>query len=230
MPYSNGLMRNVVQCLLDYEIPLYLSHTVNEIIGKERLVKIVVARVDEHFQFVPDSEMEFDVDTLLLSVGLIPSNPLLTEIGVAVHPKTGGPLVDEQMQTSFPGVFSCGNSLHVHDLVDFVSLEGAAAGSAAAAFLQGRLNSSAACVKTEPRAGVGYVLPTTLHRDSAEEFTLKFRVSRPFQEVFVEIKQDGHLIKRLKKPYLLPAEMENVKLKASELPDATGTLTVEVVV
>ena len=233
MPYSNGLMRNIVQCLQDYDIPLYLSHTVKEIRGAERLEQIVVAKVDERFQFVPGTEMTFDVDTLLLSVGLIPSNPLLTEIGVATHPKTSGPLVDENMQTSIPGIFSCGNSLHVHDLVDFVSMEGETAGAAAAAYLNGTLKSTENCIHTEPKAGVGYVLPTTLHPTAAgegaeEAFVLKFRVSKPFKNVAIEIKQDGQLVKRIKKPYLLPAEMENVKLSASELLAPAGTISVEV--
>ncbi|MDD3171540.1 MAG: FAD-dependent oxidoreductase, partial [Bacilli bacterium] len=124
MPYSNGLNRNIVQCLNDYNIPLYLHHTVKRVIGKERIEKIILGEVDDNLQFIPGKEQEFEIDTLLLSVGLIPSNPLLENIGVKINPRTKGPIVDESLQTSIPGIFACGNGLHVHDLVDFVSGEG----------------------------------------------------------------------------------------------------------
>ena len=233
MPYSNGLTRNIVQCLNDFNIPLYLSHTVKQIIGKERLEKIILAQVDEKFQFVPGTDREFEVDTLLLSVGLIPSNPLLTEIGVRIHPKTGGPLVDENMQTSIPGIFSCGNSLHVHDLVDFVSMEGETAGLAAARYIQGKLENSADVIQTQPGAGVGYLLPETLHpgKDAdgnEKDFVLKFRVQKPFQNVSLVVKQNGEVLKKVKKPFLIPAEMENLTIRASELLSKTGLLSVEV--
>lgn len=228
MPYSNGLTRNIVQCLNDFGIPLFLSHTVKQIIGKERLEKIVLAKVDEKFQFIPGTEREFEVDTLLLSVGLIPSNPLLTEIGVKIHPKTSGPLVDENMQTSIPGIFSCGNSLHVHDLVDFVSMEGETAGLAAAKFIQGTLPSLSESIQTLPGPGVGYLLPSELHCGAESEFILKFRVQKPFQNVSLLVKQDGQVLKKVKKPFLIPAEMENLTIRQSELIASTGVLTVEV--
>lgn len=243
MPYSNGLNRNIVQCLNDFNIPLYLSHTVKKIIGKERLEKIIVAAVDEKFQFIPGTEEEFDVDTLLLSVGLIPSNPLLSSIGVKLHPKTGGPLVDEHMQTSIPGIFSCGNSLHVHDLVDFVSMEGETAGKAAAMYIRGVLKTAPNVIQTQAAAGVGYVLPAVLHVESISgkkentedmenagntEFILKFRVQKPFRNVYLVVKQGDTVIKKVKKPYLLPAEMENLPLKCSELVSESGIVTVEV--
>lgn len=234
MPYSNGLNRNIVQCLKDFDIPLYLSRTVKEIIGKERLEKIITAAVDEKFQFIPGTEQEFEVDTLLLSVGLIPSNPLLSEIGVQLHPKTGGPLVDEHMQTSIPGIFSCGNSLHVHDLVDFVSMEGETAGKSAAMYILGTLKTPENCIQTQAAAGIGYVLPAALHVDEyvqnsdEADFVLKFRVQKPFQNVYLVVKQNDVVIKKVKKQYLLPAEMENLPLRRSELTDSTGILTVEV--
>jgi len=233
MPYSNGLTRNIVQCLNDFDIPLYLSHTVKKIIGKERLEKIVLAQVDEKFQFVPGTDQEFEVDTLLLSVGLIPSNPLLTEIGVQIHPKTSGPLVDENMQTSIPGIFSCGNSLHVHDLVDFVSMEGETAGIAAAQFIQGTLTSSEDVIRTEPGPGIGYLLPASLHcgkdADGKEnDFVLKFRVQKPFQNVSLVVKQNGQILKKVKKAFLIPAEMENLTIRQADLLEKSGVLSVEV--
>lgn len=231
MPYSNGLARNIAQCLNDFDIPLYLSHTVREIRGKKRLEQIVLSQVDENFAFVPGTDKTFDVDTLLLSVGLIPSNRLLTELGVRLHPKTGGPLVDETLQTSIPGIFSCGNSLHVHDLADFVSMEGENAGRCAALYIQEKLGAESGdspVVRTEPGAGIGYLLPSVLHAERAEEFLLKFRARKPYRDVALLLKLNGRLMKKIKKPYLLPAEMENLRLKKEELPEPSGTLTLEV--
>ncbi len=266
MPYSNGLTRNIVQCLQDFNIPLYLSHTVKSIHGEQRLEKIVVAKVDDHFNFIPGTETEFAVDTLLLSVGLIPSNPLLTALGIKMHPKTGGPTVDESLQTSFPGIFACGNSLHVHDLVDFVSAEGTAAGQAAAHYIlehniapfsQSDLphdsmssdnfissdnsglqngsvcptkqsNHSPAFIETKALVGISYVLPSIIHSCNAENFLLKFRPVKPFNDVFILIKQNGVSVKKIRKPFLIPAEMENIPLKKSDLLSDSGTLTLEV--
>ncbi|MBR5415602.1 MAG: FAD-dependent oxidoreductase [Thermoguttaceae bacterium] len=231
MPYSNGLARNIAQCLNDFDIPLYLSHTVREIRGKKRLEQIVLSQVDGNFAFVPGTEKTFDVDALLLSVGLIPSNRLLTDLGVRLHPKTGGPVVDETLQTSIPGIFSCGNSLHVHDLADFVSSEGENAGRSAAKYILGELDASpgdSPVIRTEPGEGIGYLLPSVLHADRAAEFLLKFRVRKPYHGVALLLKQNGGLIKKIKKPYLLPAEMESLRLKRDELPEPSGTLTLEV--
>ncbi|MBO7725135.1 MAG: FAD-dependent oxidoreductase [Thermoguttaceae bacterium] len=231
MPYSNGLARNIAQCLNDFDIPLYLSHTVREIRGKKRLEQIVLARVDENFAFVPGTEKTFDVDTLLLSVGLIPSNRLLTDLGVRLHPKTGGPVVDETLQTSIPGIFSCGNSLHVHDLADFVSSEGENAGRSAARYVLDGADTptgDSPVIRTEPGAGIGYLLPSVLHTDRTEEFLLKFRVRKPYRNVVLLLKQNGKLMKKVKKPYLLPAEMENLRLTREELPEPSGTLTLEI--
>lgn len=133
MPYSGGLTRNIVQCLQDFDIPLYLSHTIVEIQGKKRVEKAIVAKVDENRRPIPGTEMEFDVDTILLSVGLIPENELTRQAGIAMDPHTKGAVVYENMETEIPGVFACGNVVHVHDLVDFVSGESETAGAAAAA-------------------------------------------------------------------------------------------------
>ncbi len=231
MPYSNGLNRNIVQCLNDYNIPLYLHHTVKEIIGKERVEKVVIAEVDDNLNFVPGKEMTFDVDTLLLSVGLIPNNPLLEKIGVAIHPRTKGPIVNENLETSIPGIFACGNSLHVHDLVDFVSSEGRLAGLNAARYIKGELKEGNNEITISPLNGIGYVLPTTTHLDNLDDTILKFRVRKPYKDVYVNIKVNGESVKRIKKLYLLPAEMENIPLKNLDLTKFDSDkldLTVEV--
>ena len=220
MPYSNGLNRNIVQCLNDYNIPLYLSHTVKQIIGHERLEKIILSKVDEKFNYVPGTEMEIECDTLLLSVGLIPSNPLLENIGVAIHPRTKGPIVDESYQTSIPGIFACGNSLHVHDLVDFVSAEGAKAGAAAAHYLKGELNKGdSLSIKTGP--GVGYVLPSKANLSNIEQLAIFFRCSAPHKNCSIKVTSNGEVIKTFKRPYMVPSEMETIKLPVSLLGEAT---------
>ena len=231
MPYSNGLNRNIVQCLNDYNIPLYLHHTVKEIIGKDRIEKVVIAPVDDNLQFIEGKEMVFDVDTLLLSVGLIPNNPLLEAIGVKIHPKTKGPIVDENLETSIKGIFACGNSLHVHDLVDFVSNEGRLAGKNASDYIKGLNSFKDQEIVIEPRSGVGYCLPSITHKNSLAETVLKFRVTKPFNNVYVNIKVNGETVKRIKKLYLLPAEMENIQLNNLDLTkfnDSNLMLTVEV--
>ena len=231
MPYSNGLNRNIVQCLNDYNIPLYLHHTVKEIIGKERVEKVVIAEVDDNLNFVPGHEMTFDVDTLLLSVGLIPNNPLLEKIGVAIHPRTKGPIVNENLETSIPGIFACGNSLHVHDLVDFVSSEGRLAGLNAAKYINGTLDNSSKVVNISCLNGIGYILPTETHINNLDDTILKFRVRKPYKDVYINIKVNGESVKRIKKLYLLPAEMENIPLKNLDLSKFNSDkidLTVEV--
>ncbi len=231
MPYSNGLNRNIVQCLNDYNIPLYLHHTVKEIIGKDHVEKVVICPVDDNLKFIEGQDMVFDVDTLLLSVGLIPNNPLLEKIGVAIHPKTKGPVVNEDLETSIPGIFACGNSLHVHDLVDYVSAEGRLAGKNAARFLNGGLGDDTSVIDIAPLNGIGYVLPSLTHLDSLDDTVLKFRVKQPFNNVYVNIKVNGQSVKKIKKPYLLPAEMENIPLKGLDLSGFAGNkmdMTVEV--
>lgn len=222
MPYSNGLNRNIVQCLHDYNIPLYLHHTVKEIIGKDRIEKVVVCPVDDNLQFIEGREMTFEVDTLLLSVGLIPNNPLIEKIGVKMHPKTKGPVVNENLETSIPGLFACGNSLHVHDLVDYVSAEGRLAGHNAARFLNGGLGDNTEVINVTAGNGIGYILPSLTHLDSLDDTVLKFRVTKPFTGASIDIKVNGESVKKIKKPFLLPAEMENIPLKGLNLSIFTG--------
>lgn len=213
MPYSNGLNRNIVQCLHDFNIPLYLSHTVKQIIGETKLEKIILAKVDENLQFIPNTETTFDVDALLLSVGLLPSNPLLEKIGVAIDPVTKGPIVNEMMQTSIEGIFACGNSLHVHDLVDYVSEEGKIAGFNAALYIKEKV-SKTQTIKVSAGKGISYVLPQIL---SSEQAIISFRVKKPFQNVYLKVIQNDIVLKKVKKDFLLPAEMERIKLSGYNL-------------
>ena len=159
MPATSGLTRNIVQCLNDYGIPLYLHHTVKEIIGRDRVEKVVICPVDDNLQFIEGREMTFDVDTVLLSVGLLPNNPLLERIGVKLHPRSKGPLVDANLQTSIPGIFACGNGLFVHDLVDKVSSEGRLAGRNAAAYIKGTLEAASEDFNVPAVGGEGHTLP-----------------------------------------------------------------------
>lgn len=226
MPYSNGLNRNIVQCLEDFNIPLYLSHTVKRIIGKNRLEKIVICQVDDKNNFIPNTEKEFEVDTLLLSVGLIPNNPLLTKLGVKMHPRTKGPIIDDNYQTSIPGIFVCGNGLHVHDLVDFVTNEGYYVGEKVVEYINSNNNSEEKSIIIEAGKGLGYVLPSkfAISKKTAE---VKFRVTSPHQKSTINILYNDKIIKSIKKQYLLPAEMEKVNFDISTLDE--GKVVLEVV-
>ena len=227
MPYSNGLNRNIVQCLEDYNIPLYLSHTVKCVKGKERLEEVIICQVDDKLNFIEGTEKSFKCDTLLLSVGLIPSNPLLTELGVLMHPKTKGPIVDEYLQTSVPGVFACGNSLHVHDLVDFVTNEGTICGKSVAKYLNNELQESQ-YIDVENGSGIGYVLPKKVYLNDELTVKINFRVTKPYNDVKLIIKQGNKVIKEQKKAYLIPAEMESVVILKKDFKD-NANITIEVV-
>ena len=224
MPYSNGLNRNIVQCLNDYDIPLYLSHTVKKIIGKDRLEKIVIAKVDDKFDFIEGTKLEFAVDTLLLSVGLIPSNPLLNQLQTKFDAKTKGPMVDSNYQTSTKGIFACGNSLHVHDLVDYVSEEGKLAGIKAARYIKNLLSEEEK-IDLLPGNGLNYLLPSTFYVNSGEVI-LKFRVKKPYGKSQIIIKNDNEVIKKINKLYLLPAEMQTITIDTNNYKG--GKITVEV--
>ena len=214
MPYSNGLNRNIVQCLNDYNIPLYLHHTVKQVIGKKRLEKVIICEVDDNLKFIEGKEKEFECDTLLLSIGLLPNNPLLEDLGVKIHPRTRGPIVDESLQTSIKGIFACGNSLHVHDLVDFVTNEGALAGKNAAKYIKNELNTGNK-INIVNGKGIIYVLPQSVYLNNIDKIKISFRVNTPYKDVKLNIYQGNTLIKQLPKPYLVPAEMENVLLDKS---------------
>ncbi|MEG1720941.1 MAG: FAD/NAD(P)-binding oxidoreductase, partial [Pseudoflavonifractor sp.] len=179
MPYSGGLNRNIVQCLHDYDIPLYLSHTITEIRGRDRVEQVVVAAVDESRNPIPGSEIIFDCDTLLLSVGLIPENELTRQAGIAIDPRTNGASVFENMETSLPGVFACGNVAHVHDLVDFVTAESGRAGAAAASFVRGDSAENGPILQVQTGDGITYTVPQQIRVARVNPLCeLFFRVNR----------------------------------------------------
>jgi len=221
MPYSGGLKRNIVQCLNDFDIPLLLSHTVVGIDGKDRLTGVTIAEVDANRQPIPGTEIHYDCDTLLLSCGLIPENELTKEIGVEMNRVTSGPNVDDKLQTCVPGVFACGNVLHVHDLVDYVSSEAALAGKNAAAFV---LNTGVAekthKVAIKAQNGVRYTVPQTIDIENmSDSVTVRFRVADIYQNRAVCVYYDGKKISSRKKRVLAPGEMEQVVLKKTSFAD-----------
>ena len=207
MPYSSGLNRNIVQCLQDYNIPLYLSHTVIDIHGKERLSGVTVARVDENRRPIPGTEIEFECDTLLLSVGLIPENELSATAGVELSPVTNGAVVSDTLETSVPGIFACGNVLHVHDLVDHVSNESFRAGEIAARFAQGQRRQGRE-IPVKDGAGVRGVVPQKLLLDAENQgVDLMFRPDRVYRDHYLTVYADGKPISSAKKMILTPGEM-----------------------
>lgn len=220
MPYSNGLNRNIQQCLIDFNIPLYLSHTVTKIVGKDRLEKIIIAKVDDKLKPIPGTEKEFEVDTLLLSVGLIPDTDLLSHIQVPLNMRTKGALVNESLETATEGIFSCGNALHVHDLVDFVTIEGRKAGLSAAKYIQGKLDDKGRLIETKAGSGVGYIVPAHINANNVDDsVNLNFRVTKPYKTVKLIVKKDGVEIKKITKLYLIPSEMESLKIEKELLKD-----------
>lgn len=210
MPYSNGLNRNIAQCLNDFDIPLYLSHSVSKVVGNGRVEKVVISQVDEKFQYIPGTEKEFDCDTLLLSIGLIPNVGLLTDLNCPIG-STKGAIVNENMETLIPGLFTCGNCLHVHDLVDFVSEEGRNAGHGAAMHIKNGEKVSRS-VKVLNGENVGYVIPEIIDLDTKETTTFKFRVRKPIKDVYVIVESTQSTIKKVFKPVLIPSEMEMIKI------------------
>ena len=221
MPYSGGLKRNIVQCLNDYDIPLLLSHTVIGIDGKDRLTGVTIAEVDANRQPIPGTEIHYDCDTLLLSCGLIPENELTKEIGVEMNRVTSGPNVDDKLQTCVPGVFACGNVLHVHDLVDYVSSEAALAGANAAAFVQNEKTAEKTHkVVIKAENGVRYTVPQTIDVENmSDSVTVRFRVADIYQNRSVCVYYDGKKISSRKKRVLAPGEMEQVVLKKNSFAD-----------
>jgi len=224
MPYSNGLNRNIAQCLNDYNIPLYLSTSVSRVIGKGRLQKVILSNVDDNFKFIPGTEMEIPCDTLILSVGLVPYVSLLENIGVPMS-STKGALVNEHMETMIPGIFTCGNCLHVHDVVDFVTDEGRLAGHGAALYLQNLLPDVRE-INVYPNSGVSYVVPQKVNLDNQEDVTFKFRVQKPVKDVFVLFESNNVIISKVFKSALIPSEMIMIKVNRDKLANVTGDITV----
>lgn len=224
-PYSNGLARNIKQCLEDFDIPLYLSHTVESVHGSSRLESITLIEVDDHLKKIEGSEQEIECDCLLLSVGLIPENTLIEELGVKIDPRTRGALVDDRYMSSVEGIFACGNALHVHDLVDYVSIEGRKAGKSAADYVLGKL-SDGEVITNSVSNGVSYMVPQSFHKGKDLEFM--FRVNRVFKECSIHVYGQG-LDKKIRKLGIVPSEMQKVMLKKEELEGLTGELNWEVV-
>lgn len=220
-PYSGGLKRNIVQCLDDYGIPLKLSHTVTEIHGKERVTGVTISAVDENLKPIPGTEEFYSCDTLLLSVGLIPENELSAGAGVQLSRVTNGPVVNESLETNVPGIFACGNVLHVHDLVDYVSEEAASAGKAAAAYIaQGGLGGGRE-IRIEPRGGVRYTVPAAVRPDCMPEtLTVRFRVGGVYKNSYLSVYFGEKRVLHRKKQVMTPGEMEQVVLKKADLKNA----------
>lgn len=228
-PYSAGLNRNIVQCLQDFNIPLYLSHTVKEVIGpKGHLEKIVLAQVDEKFNFIPGTEQEFEVDTLLLSVGLVPNCDLLSKLGLHFA-RSKGPEVNQYMETELPGLFASGNVLHVHDLVDYVVSEAREAALGAKLYLEGHLKEETNPIRVSAKKGVLYVVPNKIvHIDNDDKLIFKFRVAKPFKNINLLIKEGDNLIKKIMKVAIIPSEMEIVKIDKSLFKLDGSEITIEV--
>ncbi|MBS7262192.1 MAG: FAD-dependent oxidoreductase [Eubacteriales bacterium] len=218
MPYSGGLKRNIVQCLDDYGIPLRLSHTVTRIHGKERVEAVTIAAVDEARRPIPGTEETYTCDTLLLSCGLLPENELSKKAGVRLSRVTGGPEVDDSLETSVAGVFACGNVLHVHDLVDFVSEEAARAGRQAAAYVGGTSARQGRTVTIRAENGVRYTVPQRLNMtDEPEPVTLRFRVGDVYRDRSLVVRAGERELRRVKKRILTPGEMGELTLPAAVL-------------
>ena len=228
MPYSGGLKRNIVQCLNDFDIPLYLSHTVVDIEGKQRVEGITIAEVGPDRKPIPGTEIHYDCDTLLLSCGLLPENELSRTAGVDLSPITSGPIVNDALETSVPGIFACGNVLHVHDLVDFVSQEAANAGRNAARFIkaadgrdgQEKHDAAGRVIRLKAVDGVRYTVPCTIRPDEMDdEVVVRFRVGDVFKNSSVAVYFGDQQIQKRKKQVMAPGEMEQVIIKKSQLAE-----------
>lgn len=228
MPYSAGLNRNIVQCLNDFNIPLYLSTTVKQIIGKDHIEKIVLAKVDDKFNFIEGTEMEVDVDALLLSVGLVPNADLLNNLNIS-YSRTKGPIVNQDLETDIPGLFAAGNVLHVHDLVDYVVEEARSAAIGAYKYLKEELNNKGFNYDVLNKNGISYVVPQKIYIDEANgKIPLKFRVSRPFKNVDIYIKEGDKIIKKIFKNAIIPSEMEIINVDKSLFNKETHEIIVSV--
>ena len=229
-PYSNGLNRNIVQCLNDYDIPLYLSHTITDIIGRERVEQVVISRVDENRRPIPGTEQAFDCDTVLLSVGLIPENELTRGAGIPMDRRTNGAIVYENMETMAPGIFACGNVVHVHDLVDFVSAESEKAGAAAARYALGE-EISGRCIELKNGNAVNYTVPQHIRVEGVEKLCeVFFRVNNVYRDRIITVTDEaGNLLCRFPREHMAPGEMEKIVLPRPLLEKAVGSVTVSVI-
>ena len=229
-PYPGGLMRNVVQCLHDYNIPLLLCHTITSITGKDRIEGVTVVKLDETGKIIPGSEEFMACDTLLLSVGLIPENELSIKAGVELDRGSKGPKVNESRETNIEGIFACGNVLHVHDIADYVTEESRIAGKAAANYVKGSKKNSDWVIKVEPGRGVGYIVPHTINLEEVNgNVELFFRVNKLYKNSKLLVKINGNTIKTKKKVHMYPGEMETFKIKVAALKEhKASVLSIEV--
>lgn len=222
MPFSGGLARNIAQCLNDYNIPLYLSHTVVDIKGKERVEGVTIAKVDENRKPIPGTEIEYECDTLLLSVGLIPENDISRKTGIVIDRRTSGPVVNEMMETSIPGIFACGNVVHVHDLVDFVSAEARKAGKAAAKFVKDEVQNGE-YIELKNGFGVTYTVPQKYRVENIENFLeISMRVNNIYKNMRLQVKDGDTVLVNMKKAHLAPGEMEKVVVPKKLLESVKG--------
>ncbi len=220
MPYSGGLKRNIVQCLNDFDIPLKLSHTVVDIEGKERVEAVTIAEVGPDRKPIPGTEIRYTCDTLLLSCGLLPENELSRSAGVELSPITSGPIVNDSLETSIDGVFACGNVLHVHDLVDYVSQEATTAGKNAAAYILNGKSADAKCVEIFPEGGVRYTVPKYVRPTEMDDnLTVRFRVGDVYKNCYIATYLNDTLLSKRKRPVMAPGEMEQVVLDKAKLAE-----------
>lgn len=228
MPYSNGLNRNIVQCLHDFDIPLYLSHTVTKTIGKKHLEAIEISQVDESFNPIKGTEKHFEVDTLLLSIGLIPSNDLFRDLNLPSS-RARGAIVDEHYMTEIPGLFSCGNVLHVHDLADYVVSEARACGKGVAAYIRKELQLEGPKFKVIPGQNILYVVPHFVRLNNLDtHLTLMFRVSKPLENQVINFTFNGKVIRKIIKLAINPSEMEKVRLAKNLFEEQEGELVISI--
>ncbi len=229
MPYSGGLKRNIVQCLDDFDIPLLLSHTVIDIKGKERLTSVVIAEVDEHSKPIPGTEQEIPCDTLLLSCGLIPENELSRAADVKINPATNGPVVNESFETSIPGIFACGNVLHVHDLVDYVSEESARAGRSAARYVKASSSGSGPVIQITNGTGVRYTVPSFVRVGELDsDLVIRFRSVGVYKDSYIDVSIDGVRSIHRRKQIITPGEMEQVILKKDDLLNVADNINIAI--
>lgn len=229
MPFSAGLRRNIVQCVENFNIPLKFSHTIVQIHGRERVEGVTVAAVDANRKPIPGTEEFIECDTLLLSVGLIPENEISTGAGVSIDSSTSGPIVNERMQTSVPGIFACGNTVHVHDLVDFVTAESLRAGENAAAYCQGKVVENPVHITLRPGNRVRYTVPQYLESTVSEKNTsIMFRSTDVYKDVYIEVYSNGERIKTMKKKVVRPGEMQIVELTPEQLSKVQDNLTISI--
>ena len=217
MPFSGGLTRNIVQCLDDYDIPLYLSHTIVNIIGKERLEKVIIAKVDENRNPIPGTEIEYECDTLLLSVGLIPENDISIAAGIEIDKRTNGPIVNELMETSISGIFAAGNVVHVHDLVDFVSAEARKAGKASAKYIKNEI-SDGEYINLINGKGITYTVPQKIRLENVDKtLEIFMRVNKIFKNAKLQIKSGNKILLSKSRNHMAPGEMERILIQKNKL-------------